>query len=269
MKGESKLFCMAKKPGKCRTGASAQPENIATLAPESFRDCEGRPQIKIERQLKIEDNRNMDKTLIESIRNKLAGPLPGKEAHFSMSHVGRFFKPAPATAQKAGVLILLFPKDGEWHIALTQRASKYANDKHKGQMSFPGGKMEAMDDSLITTALRETEEEIGVPRESITILGELTPFYIPVSNFVVQPVVGLVERKPSFVLEENEVTELVSESVARLCSDKLKFVKDISISKQLTLKRVPYFDVEGKVVWGATAMMLNEFVTLLKQNSSV
>ncbi len=212
----------------------------------------------------------MDKTLIESIKRKITGRLPGVEAHYAMSHVARrAYKPAPADAQKAGVLILLFPKNGEWHIALTQRASKYENDKHKGQMSFPGGKMETTDEDLVATALRETEEEIGVPRKSVIPLGELTQMYIPVSNFIVQPVVGLVERKPSFVLEKNEVTELVSESVARLCSDKLKLVKDIAISKQLTLKRVPYFDVEGKVVWGATAMMLNEFVTLLKQNSKV
>ena len=136
-------------------------------------------------------------------------------------------------------------------------------------MSFPGGKMEVTDEDLVATALRETEEEIGVPQENVITLGELTQMYIPVSNFVVQPVVGYTESEPSFILEENEVTELVSESVTRLCSDELKFVKDIAISKQLTLKRVPYFDVQGKVVWGATAMMLNEFVTLLKQNSSV
>ena len=209
----------------------------------------------------------MVKSLLDKLRVLLAGELPGPAAQYAMAHVSRpNGKPAPENALNAAVLILLFPKNGAWHIAFTQRASKYAHDKHKGQMSFPGGKMEDSDVDHIAGALRETEEEIGVPRTEIKALGQLTPMYIPVSNFVVQPVVGYVEHEPEFVLEENEVAELVSESVERLCSGELNFVKDLAISKQMTLKRVPYFEVEGKVVWGATAMILNEFVTLLKHN---
>ena len=210
----------------------------------------------------------IDNSLLDRLKVLLDGGLPGPTAQFAMAHVSRpSSKRVPEQALKAAVLILLFPKNGEWHIVFTQRASKYAHDKHKGQMSFPGGKMEHTDVDHIATAMRETEEEIGVPRADIKPLGVLTQLYIPVSNFVVQPVVGYVENEPNFVLEENEVAELVSESVERLCSDELKCVKDLAISKQMTLKRVPYFDVESKVVWGATAMILNEFVTLLKHNS--
>ena len=210
----------------------------------------------------------MDKALIDNLKKRLGGELPGTTAQYEMAHVSRASsKPVPADAFKAAVLILLFPKNNQWHIAFTQRASKYAHDKHKGQMSFPGGKVEDEDADYVAAALRETEEEIGVPRSSIETLGSLTQLYIPVSNFVVQPVVGYVEREPSFVLEENEVAELVSASVGKLCSGELKSVKDLAISEHMTLKRVPYFDVQGKVVWGATAMILNEFVTLLKHNS--
>lgn len=212
----------------------------------------------------------MDNSLLNKLQVLLDGELPGPEAQYAMAHVSRPpFKPTPTSATEAAVLLLLFPKEGEWHIAFTQRASKYADDKHKGQMSFPGGKMEETDKDYIAGALRETEEEIGVPMTTVHPLGLLSKLYIPVSNFVVQPVVGYVHSLPDFVLEENEVAELVSESVVRLCSDELKMSKDLAISKQMTLKRVPYFDVQGKVVWGATAMILNEFVTLLKHNSSV
>ena len=208
----------------------------------------------------------MDKEIIEKLRNKLSGDLPGQTVQFKMSHILRgTIKPAPSDSQKAGVLLLLFPKNNKWHVALTERASKYANDKHKGQMSFPGGKMEDSDADLVATAVRETYEEIGVNKNRIQVLGTLTRLYIPVSNFDVQPVVGYVEETPNFVLEENEVVELVSESLEALCSEEVKMKKDISISKQMVLKRVPYFNIEGKVVWGATAMILNEFVALLKQ----
>ena len=209
----------------------------------------------------------MDKALLDKLKEQLVGELPGAEAQYQMAHVSRASaKPAPANALEAAVLILLFPKDDGWHIAFTQRASKYENDKHKGQMSFPGGKIEDVDADYNAAALRETEEEIGVPRSNVKTLGALSPLYIPVSNFAVQPVVGYIESEPNFVLEENEVVELVSENVEKLCSGELKSVMDMAVSEHLTLKRVPYFDVEGKVVWGATAMILNEFVTLLKQN---
>jgi len=215
-------------------------------------------------------NKNRMKEIINEIETKLKGVLPGQAAQMKMSHVLRSsFNPAPADALKAGVLVLLYPEDGQWHVALTQRASKYGNDKHKGQMSFPGGKMDATDADLTETATRETEEEIGVDRRLIKVLGQLTNLYIPVSNFLVQPVVGFVEKTPEFVLEENEVAELVSSSLKELCTDEIRKIKDLSISKQMTLKNVPYFDIRGKVVWGATAMILNEFVTLLKHKNAV
>ncbi len=210
------------------------------------------------------------RAIIEDVEKRMAGQLPGQMAQAAMSHIlRRTFKPAPHTAQHAAVLLLLYPENGKWNVALTQRASKYGHDKHKGQMSLPGGKMEPTDEDFVATAMRETEEEIGVARELIHPLGELTDLYIPVSNFLVHPVVAYIDELPVFVLEENEVAELVSCSLEVLCSDEIRKVKDIQISKQMTLKRVPYFEIQGKVVWGATAMILNEFVTLYKQKSVV
>jgi len=188
--------------------------------------------------------------LITELKVKVKGELPGVAAQMEMSHVlRRSLKPTPEEAKKAGVMVLLYPKEGEWHVVLTQRASKYAHDKHSGQMSFPGGSMEDSDADLIVTAMRETEEEIGVPRDKINVLGQLSSLYIPVSNFLVQPVLGYVEEEPQFVLEENEVAELVSESVKVISSNAVRKVKNLQISKQMTLNRVPYFDICGKVVW--------------------
>jgi len=211
----------------------------------------------------------MNKDIIENLRKKLTEPLPGRQAQIEMSHVlRRSYQSAPANAQLAGVMILLYPEDGLWKVVFTQRTSKYANDKHKGQMSFPGGKMEMTDRDLEETAKRETHEEIGVHRGLIQTLGNLSDLYIPVSNFKVQPVVGYVEEALEFVLEENEVAELVSLDIDNLCSNTIRKTKDIKISGQMTLKRVPYFNIQGKVVWGATAMILNEFVTLFKHKSA-
>ena len=138
-------------------------------------------------------------------------------------------------------------------------------DTHSGQMSFPGGKHDQTDFDLRHTALRETQEEIGVDPNGINIIGQATPLYIPVSNFLAHPYVGVMDHRPEFIKEEREVAEIVTTPLL----DLIEYVEpssiDIPYGQGLVLKNVPYFDVKGKVVWGATSMMLNEFLIALRK----
>jgi 8-oxo-dGTP pyrophosphatase MutT (NUDIX family) len=197
--------------------------------------------------------------MIDNIRQKLGQTLPGRIAQLEMAPTLRkHYKVAPDDATVACVLVLLFPKNDDWHFTLIQRMP-HEKDSHSGQISFPGGRLEDDDESLLAGALREAEEEVGVPREDINVLGRLTELYIPVSNFLVHPFVGFLETPPEFVPQPSEVDAILEVSVAELNKMKNKKTREISGGKNIVLKNVPYFDFGGKVVWGATAMMLSEF----------
>lgn len=141
-----------------------------------------------------------------------------------------------------------------------ERRSNNPNDRHSGQISFPGGKYEQEDVNYEATALRETEEEVGVDQGKIEILGSLTDLYIPVSNFQVFPYVGMTEETPEFELQTSEVSSILEVPFEQLTDPGIVGVKDLKIGSHLTLKGVPYFDVQEHVVWGATAMMLSELL---------
>jgi 8-oxo-dGTP pyrophosphatase MutT (NUDIX family) len=123
----------------------------------------------------------MTDTFIEKFLERYKQGLPGREHQLKMAAISRQLIPAPsdapATAKVAAVMILLFPKAGEWHVLLTERTNSNANDKHGGQISFPGGKFEPTDESLEACALRETHEEVGIAPEYITVIGAMTPLY--------------------------------------------------------------------------------------------
>jgi len=197
--------------------------------------------------------------MIDKIRHKLSQTLPGRIAQLKMAPALRqHYKGAPDDATVACVLVLLFPKNDNWHFTLIQRVS-HKKDRHSGQISFPGGRLEEDDKSLLAGALREAEEEVGVARDEINVLGKLTQLYIPVSNFLVHPFVGFLEKMPEFVPQPSEVDSILEIPVAELNKKENKKTRDISGGRNIILKNVPYFDFEGKVVWGATAMMLSEF----------
>lgn len=203
--------------------------------------------------------------LIEILKNKLQQPLPGKKAQYEMAHHLRYVDvPVPDDAKKAGVLLALYMKNGEWHTVLMKRGSRYKEDKHKGQVSFPGGKYELADKTLQNTALRESEEEVGLSSSSVTILGKLSELYIPVSNFLVYPFVGVVEGTPSFIPEEDEVDEIIECPISLLLEDEVRKKTNLTMGTGVRLKNVPYFDVQGHIVWGATCMILNEFSWILR-----
>jgi len=201
---------------------------------------------------------------IHHLEERLRHPLPGADAQYKMAHaVRRSEESPPAHARNAGVLALFYPKAGQWYLVLIERQSHNPDDRHRGQISFPGGRYEPGDGHLRNTALRETEEEVGVEAGTVNVLGSLTELYIPVSNYLVHPYVGYVDYHPSFRPEEKEVKSIIEIPLDHLqqpCNIRLT---DMKISEHIVLKEVPYFDVEGKIVWGATAMMLSELLEVI------
>lgn len=135
---------------------------------------------------------------------------------------------------------------------------------HSNQVGFPGGRVEEHDEDLMQTALRETEEEVGIPRSEVTVLRELTRLYIPPSNFWVQPFIGLMQRTPQLVPQEEEVESVLEIDIDEFLSESCLTTQTLSTSYAKNIN-VPAFLLNGHVVWGATAMMLSEMKDILKQ----
>ena len=206
-------------------------------------------------------------SFVDSLRRRLQEPLPGREAQYKMASRRRLQELSPhpsppVTAKIACVLNLLFQKDGAWHTVLIERTTN-PRDRHSGQVSFPGGRWEASDGALANVALREAEEEIGAPAGQVEILGQLTDLYIPVSNFLVHPFVGLLQTAPNFCPQAGEVENILTPRLEVFHSNENRKRTDVNVGQGITLQNVPYFEVEGRVVWGATAMIMNEFLELL------
>ena len=194
----------------------------------------------------------------------LSNPLPGAQAHALMVVPGRGIYPTiPASAKKAAVLILLYHRVDRIFISLIKRKQHEA-DRHSGQISFPGGKMETTDDYPVETALREAKEEIGIG-DTIEILGQLSPLYIPISNFYVAPVLAWYgSTNPYFTIQESEVDEMIELDLGLLLHPDTKTKKNITVLATLTLGEVPAYEVHGHVIWGATAMILREMEWMLR-----
>ena len=196
----------------------------------------------------------------------LRQPLPGVEAQLQLAHPARRLAAAPETTpREAGVLVLLYVDDDLVHFPLIERASHNPRDRHRGQISLPGGKYEEHDADLVATALREAEEEIGVDASRIEVLGQLSTLYIPVSNFNVRPTVGLIGAKPHWTPQPSEVTRVIEARVGDLHAEGAVKHTDRPLGTGVRLRRVPYFDLAGEVVWGATAMILSELRQVLRQ----
>jgi 8-oxo-dGTP pyrophosphatase MutT (NUDIX family) len=211
---------------------------------------------------------NLQDNLIETLRERLSGPLPGTEAQFRMAFARRAEElrqnPAPPSGAKvACVLNLLHRHEGQWRTVLIQRTEN-PRDRHSGQVSFPGGRYEESDGDLVNVALREAHEEVGVSPLEVEVLGRLTELYIPVSNFVVHPFVGVLLGRPDFRPQPGEVQTILTPALDTFAGQQNRKMTDLTINQGVTLKSVPYFDVDGRVVWGATAMILSEFMELLE-----
>jgi 8-oxo-dGTP pyrophosphatase MutT (NUDIX family) len=204
---------------------------------------------------------------IQTIRDRLALPLPGREAQYKMAFAHRVEElqrrlNPPDNAKKGCVLLTLWEEQGAWHTALIRRTEN-PRDRHSGQISFPGGRHDDGDGSFAFTALREAHEEIGIPPDHVEILGTLTELYIPVSNFSVYPFIGLLRQAPSFKLQVGEVEQVFSVPLIQFQNPDFQTTADVMVGGQLLVREVPCFMVEDRPVWGATAMILSEFLALL------
>ena len=152
------------------------------------------------------------KHLIAILKKEINNTLPGKEAHKLMRPDISFTE--ENNARKSSILILLYPEENEIKTLLILR--KEYNGFHSNQISFPGGKSENFDKSLIDTALREAHEEIGVDINSIKIIGQLTSLYIPISNFLVFPLLGYSYNKPILKKNNFEVEKIIEINISDL-----------------------------------------------------
>ena len=187
--------------------------------------------------------------------------LPGVDAHLRMAPVPRGgWKPgfAPDQARPAAALLLVFPVDGQPVILLTKRASALPN--HASQVSLPGGAVDS-GETMEEAALREAEEEVGLDRACVRIIGRLTPLHIPVSGFVLHPVVGVALDRPAMRAEPGEVDRIIEARVEEFADP----ARHRRVNRRIGAYEfeMPYFDLDGEQVWGATAMVLAEFAALL------
>lgn len=196
----------------------------------------------------------------------MKAPLPGKAAQDKMAATSksvRINEMRQSGKSKPGAVLVLFYENelGEICIPLIQRPTY--DGAHSGQISLPGGKVEPDDETRIHTALRECEEEIGIPQFAVEVIGELSELYIFASHYTVLPVVGRMQGLPEFIPDHIEVDKVIEAPVERLID------KNYHLEKRLKVRQfeidAPYFDVFGEVVWGATAMMLSELVTIIEQ----
>ncbi len=193
----------------------------------------------------------------EAINTELKNGLPGFDAQKKMSPSIRehaLKKSDPNIARDSSVLLLFYPKEGQIYLPFIKRTT--GNTSHSGQISLPGGKTEKSDTNRTATAIRETNEELGVDSKKIKILGSLTELYIPVSNFMVLPVIGYCEEKPDFKLNQFEVEEIIEMPIQKLLS--IDNINEFNFDKNGMTIHAAYFNAKGHKVWGATAMILSE-----------
>ena len=194
--------------------------------------------------------------------------LFGEVSHAKMSPPYRLqlaerMRERAKSAKVAGVLALFYPNlNDETHLILILR--KAYNGVHSAQVGFPGGKYEESDRDLMITALRETEEEVGVPEKELSVIRELSPLYIPPSNFLVHPYFAISETTPKFIKQDEEVEDIIEVPLLDFLNETNIITTRVPTSFNVEVD-VPAFKLNGHIVWGATAMMLGEIKDLLKQ----
>ncbi|MBT8267533.1 MAG: CoA pyrophosphatase [Bacteroidia bacterium] len=204
---------------------------------------------------------------LESIPKIKNIPLPAETSQFKMSPPFRLelvkrHKEQMIYAKRAGVMALFYPDEQlKTRIALILR--KTYKGVHSAQIGFPGGKIEPEDPDLETAAIRETYEEVGVHNSQIEVIKELTQVYIPVSNFYVQPFIGISRGTPNFIKQDDEVEDIVEVLLEHLLDDEIVTTQYVPTTYKVEVE-VPAYLLNGHVVWGATAMMLSEIKDLLK-----
>lgn len=204
--------------------------------------------------------------VVDFLSNRLKKPLPGSVAHEPLraTPIGAL-KPKfeHKTSPKPGsVLILLYEQDGEIRFPLTKRPDYLG--AHGGQVSLPGGKKEK-DEDVFETAIREGEEEVGIHKAEIEVIGRLSDFFVIPSNFMIAPVVAYAKDVPRFVPQPTEVERILTGNLQALIREDAVHQKEILAAKMYPML-APHFLIDNEIVWGATAMMLNELRTVLREH---
>jgi 8-oxo-dGTP pyrophosphatase MutT (NUDIX family) len=204
------------------------------------------------------------KDYILKLKERLRIGLPGQASHLKMLPLerrnnlpGNSGNPLP---RSSSVLILLYPLDDYFGTLLIKRTEDLS--VHSGQISFPGGKKDPEDQTPVHTALREAEEEIGITADDIYILGELSLLYVSPSNFEIHPVIGFVDQLQRLTPNPAEVEFIIELSLKNLYN--LQTLTDLRV-RSFEFKDVPCFRVNGHIVWGATAMILQELLDVMSE----
>jgi len=198
--------------------------------------------------------------IIKSIKSSLSEKILDTQYQDLMSPVGdsRTYREKTDHHKVACVMALIHKKaDKELYITYIVRAASHPDDKHAGQIGFPGGKHEDNDNSLLDCALREVEEEIGIGRDRIQVLGQLSTLFVAPSNFLVYPYIGFIENEPTYIAQQSEVADILEVSLEELFAEHNKQEKTLTLGSGIESK-VPGYDVKGHFLWGATAMMTSE-----------
>jgi len=205
----------------------------------------------------------MDFELIDHLERAMKKELPGfagqrRMAPLSRQHPSEY--EIDDSTRISGVLILLYPQNKTVNTVFILRPQY--EGVHSGQVAFPGGKREESDKDITATALREAEEEVGVDRNLVTPIGKLTELYIPPSKALVTPTVGFTEKRPDFVPQPSEVADILESPIEHFLNEGNMGNVDMEVRGGV-LKDVPYYNLNGHKIWGATAMMLSEFTNIL------
>lgn len=192
-------------------------------------------------------------------------PIPQDELLLPRGSKGELMRkmfPDPAIApREAAVLLLFYPDEHDLRFPLTVRSISLP--QHSGEVSLPGGRVDPQDDGPVCTALRETDEELGIPAESVEVWGELATVYIPASNFRLTPIVGFTPATPHIIPNPYEIAEVFSASLTDLLNPATVVVEEwVRYGYPM---QVPFFALHGHKVWGATAILLSELVARLRR----
>lgn len=204
--------------------------------------------------------------LIEAFKQ----PLPGKSGQVQLKPYLKINKnidaPSFIKPKEGAVMAVIYPKENIPHLLLIERPQY--DGVHSGQIAFPGGKIEKSDASFLHAALRETHEEVGIESNHIQVVGNLTEVFVFASNFMVYPFVGIMQEIPRLALETKEVAGVLEIPLSRFFEDGI--IKEKKIQNALGFNLMaPYYDLDSKVLWGATAMMVSELCAVIKQHQII
>jgi len=203
---------------------------------------------------------------IQHIKQKLNQDLPGLSSHLKMASSNRIHELKNAemqmkSAMKSAVMILLYPYNKKLKVVLIRRS--FYVGIHAGQIAFPGGRYEDFDIEIKNTALREIQEEIGLNSENIEVIGRISDIYVPPSNFLISVFVGYLPQKPQYKIDEREVNEIIEIELSEFYKKDNILEKEFVVPSTSTSVFAPYYKVGNIELWGASAMVMSEFLDII------